>query len=335
MTNMLNPAGDGFPSPSEDVMTRAVTAFNVMAGKNLEVSEAYHFLSVLNMVMGINAPQAPAPKQEAQKISSSAPEATSEKAELAPEAPAIPGTAPAAPKSIATAPTSAPVMPVEGAKETAIADVAKAGAVEVLEVAPEVAPAPEVDPKAEPKPAEEPDLERMPNVEELSDPPSPMALLRTVPPVIKSKNFDWMPEYRWRITVVPFDDARRDLSYAVHFRERPTQEQFDEHYALFARSDNRCKVHIMESDGRYTSHRITDEYCTFREKSEDNAFCSERMTPRPYFEGEERYRIRFYDRRISSFNYIYYSNKPTDATLKRISRSKGGAILQARGEGGA
>ncbi|WP_206604071.1 hypothetical protein, partial [Chimaeribacter californicus] len=177
----------------------------------------------------------------------------------------------------------------------------------------------------------EPEAEFMPDVEDLAV-PNPMALLRRPARLFKSTSHYWEPGYNWRISVSPFDESKADQSYHVHFSERPTQEEFDEHFRRFLSTEDRCRVHIYQSDGFSKSWRITDEYTHHREKESDNAHSLEELTPRHEWHDGERFRICFWDVRINALNYIYYINRPTSAEVRRLSSVKRVATVQKRGE---
>jgi len=154
--------------------------------------------------------------------------------------------------------------------------------------------------------------------------------LRRLANSYRSQSKFWTPGYNWRIDVIPFDCDKADEAYFVHFREKPTQEEFDEHYAHFLAKENRCKVHILESDGS-ESRRITDEYCSFRENGGLNFHSKETLRPSTEWEEGARFRAKFSDRRINGqTNYIYYPNRPTQAQINSISFAKGCVIVETR-----
>lgn len=166
----------------------------------------------------------------------------------------------------------------------------------------------------------------MPAIEEIAIPGVDVPL-RKVQNFIQSESKYWMPGYPWKINVVPFDLYGDLKAYYVHFQERPTQEQFDTHYALFLQ--RKCRVHVFESDGE-NSRRITDEYCAFTERGDVNYASDETLKPRTTWRDGERFRIRFYDERIGKDNYVYFPNKPTKEQVNRLSTVKKSAFVEPR-----
>lgn len=141
-----------------------------------------------------------------------------------------------------------------------------------------------------------------------------------------------MEGYPWRISVEPFDRYGDMEAYYVHYRDRPTQEQFAEHYAHYLSDTNKCRVHLFESDG-INSRRITDEYCSFTERGDVNYPSDETLVPRLTRRDGERFRIRFFDERIHKDNFIYYPHKPAKSEVNRLSTLKKVAIVEARRAG--
>ncbi|WP_147200824.1 hypothetical protein [Pantoea sp. CCBC3-3-1] len=173
-----------------------------------------------------------------------------------------------------------------------------------------------------------PAAEKMPQVEEISveGMANPM---RRIVSSFRTPEKNWRPGFNWRIDVIPFDVDSHDEAYFVHFRERPTQAEFDEHYARFTDKENRCKVHVMESNG-FSSTRITDEFCSFTERSGINYGTPEIMKPRTEWQEGERFRIKFWDQRINSMNYQYFPNKPARHLVTELSTIKRVAIVEPR-----
>lgn len=169
----------------------------------------------------------------------------------------------------------------------------------------------------------------MPKIEEIHI-PGIDAPLRKVQNFIESPSKFWMEGYPWRISVEPFDRYGEMKAYYVHFQDRPTQEQFDKHYVHY--TSGVCRVHVFEADGT-TSRRITDEYCSFTERSDVNYASDETLTPRTTWRDGERFRIRFYDERIKKDNFIYYPHKPGKGEVNRLSTVKKVAIVEPRRTG--
>ncbi|EFL9618746.1 hypothetical protein HZ84_003956 [Escherichia coli] len=171
----------------------------------------------------------------------------------------------------------------------------------------------------------------MPAIEEINIPGLEVTL-RKVQNFIKSQSKYWMEGYPWRISVEPFDRYGEMEAYYVHFQERPTPEQFAEHYAHYLSDTNKCRVHLFESDGT-NSRRITDEYCSFTERGDVNYPSDETLVPRLTWRDGERFRIRFFDERIHKDNFIYYPHKPHKSEVNRLSTLKKVAIVEARRAG--
>lgn len=202
-------------------------------------------------------------------------------------------------------------------------------------VMPSHAPAPAVTETAAPAPvskavpAPEPVRETMPPVEEIRingiEQP-----LRRVPESFRNDSRYWVPGYNWKILVEPFDHDGEMQAYYVHYRHKPTQEEFAEHYKHFTAKENRCRVHVMESDGQ-GSTRITDEYCRFHENDELNYGTKETLHPNDKWEENARFRARFADKRLNGqINYIYFANKPSKAQIDGISVAKGVVLVEKR-----
>ena len=174
-----------------------------------------------------------------------------------------------------------------------------------------------------------PVAEVMPNVEEISV-PGVAQPMRRLSSSFKSISKRWTEGYNWRISVEPFDRDSDERAYYIHYQEKPTQAEFDEHHARYTAEENRCSVHIMESDGT-SSRRITDEYCSFRERADLNFHSKETLRPSAEWEEGSRFRARFSDRRLNGqINYIYYPNKPTQSQVDSISFAKGCVIIETR-----
>ncbi|HHA1396923.1 TPA: hypothetical protein ACOEOW_003903 [Enterobacter hormaechei subsp. xiangfangensis] len=171
--------------------------------------------------------------------------------------------------------------------------------------------------------------ETMPHVEEIALPGIEQPM-RRVASSFRNNSPYWVEGYLWRINVVPFDRDKWGDSYFVHFKEKPTQAEFNEHYQHFLADENRCKVHVLESNGT-TSRRITDEYCSFRERGELNFHSRETLHPSDEWEQGSRFRAVFFDTRIGGKkNYLYFPNKPTQAQIDDISNVKGCVIVETR-----
>lgn len=290
-------------APTADAMSRVVSMFATLTNKHLTPEEGYQFLSLWGMV-----------NKTAASAAAMNPATAAEPA--AAPAPAPAAAVPAAPAAVLP---SAPVSAAQSLPAQPVPAAAAAAAPVAAEPAP--APAPAL--------AAQPEHEAMPAVEEIAI-PGVQQPLRRLMISYRSKSKFWTPGYNWRIDVIPFDRDNTEDAYHVHFRNKPTQAEFDEHYARFLDKENRCKVHILESDGS-ASRRITDEYCSFRENSELNYHTRETLQPTAEWEEGARFRVRFSDRRINGkTNYIYYPNRPTQAQIDGISFAKGCVIVETR-----
>lgn len=285
-------------APTADAMNRVVMMFAALTDKHLSSDEGYQFLSLWGMVnKSVASTAAMIPAQ--------------------PSTPALlPDDAPTAPAAVMS---SAPLNPAQSASAQSV----MAATAEQTEVA---------NPNASINQPVQPSLKQsevMPGVDEIKV-PGVQHPMRRLTNSYRSKSKFWTEGYNWRIDVIPFDCDKADEAYFVHFRNKPTQEEFDEHYAHFLANENRCKVHILESDGS-ESRRITDEYCSFRENGGLNFHSRETLRPSVEWEEGARFRARFSDRRINGrTNYIYYPNRPTQAQINDISFAKGCVIVETR-----
>lgn len=279
-------------APTADAMKRVVMMFAALTDKHLSSDEGYQFLSLWGMV------------NKSVACSAAMTQANPSAAAFLPDAsPSAPG--PVMFSAPDHAALTAPAQPV---------------------MAPVAEPA-KVAPTSVPAQVSQHEQETMPGVDEIKVPGVQQPLRRPANSY-RSKSKFWTEGYKWRIDVIPFDCDRAEEAYFVHFREKPTQEEFDEHYAHFLANENRCKVHIMESDGS-ESRRITDEYCSFRENGGLNFHSRETLHPSVEWEEGARFRAKFYDRRINGrTNYIYYPNRPTQAQINDISFAKGCVIVE-------
>lgn len=142
----------------------------------------------------------------------------------------------------------------------------------------------------------------------------------------KSEDFSWQPGFPYKILVSSRDKDRTN-GYAMHYRERPSQEEFNSHYQLFRNKTH--YVHILQSDGEHTSNKITEEFTAgVREEKPVETFTATDEWP----EGKT-HRIKFHDQRIAGDNYVYFDYRPTGYSLQKYHNKKGFAVVQQRPEG--
>lgn len=138
----------------------------------------------------------------------------------------------------------------------------------------------------------------------------------------KSDDFSWQPGFDYKI-LVTLRDKSQGNGYAVHFRERPTQEQFDEYFQLFR--DRTHYVHIHHSGTGSITHEFTE-----KRKAE---IPQETFTTTDEWPEGKTHRIKFHDQRTGQLNYVYFDYQPTGFILKKYHSLKGFAVVQSRPEG--
>jgi hypothetical protein len=181
--------------------------------------------------------------------------------------------------------------------------------------------------QAAPVQAPEPKREIMPPIEEIKVKGVEQPLRRQPESFINDSRF-WVQGYNWKILVEPFNTDLHGAAYYVHFKHRPSQQDFNEHYVEF--TARRARVHVMESTGS-ESRRITDEFCSFREAGHMNFGTKETMRPNANWPDGSRFRAVFSDVRIGGqTNYIYFPNNPTKAQIEKISMAKGCVTVDQR-----
>lgn len=150
------------------------------------------------------------------------------------------------------------------------------------------------------------------------------------PTAIRSADTRWMPGYNYKIMVTYRDRDRYDDAYTVHYIDRPSQEEFDSHFALFL--TGKAYVHIKQADGRSKSWNITHEYS--KHIDADGHVIKEK--PVETFDADENWpddkhwRIKFFDVRIGKLNYVYFSFRPTGMTLAKYHTGKVFAVAEQR-----
>ncbi|HEJ7283089.1 TPA: hypothetical protein SMF87_004541 [Serratia marcescens] len=138
----------------------------------------------------------------------------------------------------------------------------------------------------------------------------------------KSDDFSWQPGFDYKI-LVTLRDKSQGSGYAVHFRERPTQEKFDEYFQLFR--DRTHYVHIHHSGTGSITHEFTE-----KRKAE---IPQETFTATDEWPEGKTHRIKFHDQRTGQLNYVYFDYRPTGFILKKYHSLKGFAVVQSRPEG--
>lgn len=299
----LNAAVQQVETPTVDAMNTAVSMFAMMTGKTLTAAEGYHFLTIWSMVAKTEG-------SAAAMTPPAAPVAVAPAAVIPAPVEAIPAPAAAPVQSVIHSPSTPASAAVSAPCSPTASDAVAAKAAPTQKTA-------------------EPERMTMPPVEEIQV--SGIAQpLRRVPASFRNESRFWVEGYNWKIMVEPFDAHGEKKAYYVHYRNKPTQEEFAEHYAHFTATENRCKVHVMESNGS-DSYRITDEYCRFLENDQMHFGSKETLRPVDEWEEGARYRLRFADKRLNGqTNYIYYANKPSQAQRDAVSFAKGVVLVEKR-----
>ncbi|QBQ72169.1 hypothetical protein HWC14_gp20 [Serratia phage Parlo] len=143
-----------------------------------------------------------------------------------------------------------------------------------------------------------------------------------IPNHFMSDDFSWQAGYPFKI-MVTLRDKSKGAGYCVHYKERPSYEEFDRHFALTRQRTH--NVFIRQADGS-KSWDITDDMLT--RPAPEETFTATDEWP----EGKT-HRIKFHDQRTGQLNYVYFDYQPTGIILKKYHSLKGFAVVQSRPEG--
>ena len=141
----------------------------------------------------------------------------------------------------------------------------------------------------------------------------------------ESNSFDHVDGYDYRIIVTDRMKDHRN-SWAEHFKQKPTQEEFEYQFRHFhARTHH---VHVNHwVDGSWET--ITSEYVPHWNKEKPK----ETLQPSEEWPEGKKYRIKFWDQRIDGFNYVYFDSKPGGIVLNKYHAAKCFAVTEQRPEG--
>lgn len=141
----------------------------------------------------------------------------------------------------------------------------------------------------------------------------------------ESNDFTHVDGYDYRIIVT--DRAKNHYnSWAEHFKQKPTQEDFEYQFRHFhARTHHVHVNHWVNGDWE----TITTEYVPHWNKEKPK----ETLKPSEEWPEGKKYRIKFWDQRIDGYNYVYFDSKPGGIVLNKYHSAKCFAVVQPRHEG--
>ena len=156
------------------------------------------------------------------------------------------------------------------------------------------------------------------------------------PEFLESVSNIWPHGYAYRINVSPKRDcfiSQHESPVFYYFTEKPTQEQFDEHYGKFLARTHNVHVHYRQRGEGYGCSRtltITDEYCSWRHR-DIGCFGDMFDTDPDWREEDARFRIKYKNLNNiakGDFRYVYFENKPTVDTVSEYQRKHSVALLE-------
>lgn len=141
----------------------------------------------------------------------------------------------------------------------------------------------------------------------------------------ESNDFTHVDGYDYRIIVT--DRAKNHYnSWAEHFKQKPTQEEFEYQFRHFhARTHHVHVNHWVDGDWE----TITTEYVPHWNKEKPK----ETLKPSEEWPEGKKFRIKFWDQRIDGFNYVYFDSKPGGIVLNKYHAAKCFAVTEQRPEG--
>lgn len=141
----------------------------------------------------------------------------------------------------------------------------------------------------------------------------------------ESNDFTHVDGYDYRIIVT--DRAKNHYnSWAEHFKQKPTQEEFEYQFRHFHARTHHVHVNRWVNGDWET---ITTEYVPHWNKEKPK----ETLKPSEEWPEGKKYRIKFWDQRIDGFNYVYFDSKPGGIVLNKYHSAKCFAVVQSRPEG--
>lgn len=141
----------------------------------------------------------------------------------------------------------------------------------------------------------------------------------------ESNDFTHVDGYDYRIVVI---DRMKNShnSWAEHFKQKPTQEDFEYQFRHFHAHTHYVHVnHWVDGDWE----TITSEYVPHWNKEKPK----ETLQPSEEWPEGKKYRIKFWDQRIDGFNYVYFDSKPGGIVLNKYHAAKCFAVTEPRPEG--
>ncbi len=141
----------------------------------------------------------------------------------------------------------------------------------------------------------------------------------------ESNSFAHVDGYDYRI-IITDRLKNHGNSWAEHFNHKPTQEDFEYQFRHFhARTHH---VHVNHwVDGEWET--ITTEYVPHWNKEQPK----ETLQPSEEWPEGKKFRVKFWDQRISGYNYVYFDSKPGGIVLNKYHSAKCFAVVQSRPEG--
>lgn len=141
----------------------------------------------------------------------------------------------------------------------------------------------------------------------------------------ESNDFTHVDGYDYRI-IVSDRERRHSNSWCEHFKQKPTQEEFEYQFRHFHARTHYVHVnHWVDGDWE----TITSEYVPQWNKEKPK----ETLKPSEEWPEGKKYRIKFWDQRIDGFNYVYFDSKPGGIVLNKYHAAKCFAVTEPRPEG--
>lgn len=141
----------------------------------------------------------------------------------------------------------------------------------------------------------------------------------------ESNDFTHVDGYDYRI-IVSDRERRHSNSWCEHFKQKPTQEEFEYQFRHFHARTHYVHVnHWVDGDWE----TITSEYVPHWNKEKPK----ETLQPSEEWPEGKKYRIKFWDQRIDGFNYVYFDSKPGGIVLNKYHAAKCFAVTEQRPEG--
>lgn len=141
----------------------------------------------------------------------------------------------------------------------------------------------------------------------------------------ESNSFEHVEGFDWRIIVSDRTKNHRN-SWVENFIRPPTQEEFEYQFRHFhARTHHVHVNHWVDGDWE----TITTEYVPHWNKEKPK----ETLQPSEEWPEGKKFRVKFWDQRISGYNYVYFDSKPGGIVLNKYHSAKCFAVVQSRPEG--